>query len=217
MNNLILLILAKLLHSGGAITCYTCSSDPNSEDLYDPDCGTNGYDGHSEEDYFKYSCHTKVYEDRSVERYWDDTIFGTGQCFWVDDDVSYWICHCDTTRCNNNNCAYCHQPTTQGPTSATTTAEITPTTPGSPSQGLTCYSCMDCSSVDENTNTITDGEFQSCVTAIFGTEESVMRMGDPDLHLDGECIHEDDGIFCYCITDLCNDSDTFLESAHKKS
>ncbi|CAL4114187.1 unnamed protein product, partial [Meganyctiphanes norvegica] len=202
MISLIILLCAPIVHSDEFVKCYYCSSNPN-EDVYDPDCATDGYDGHQGELALTYSCFTDNYGNGFVERGFDEGIHDNGECEYVpgSGNTPKWRCHCDTDLCNNHNCDYCFVTestegtlTTEGtevtteqsvtttytdytssrttstyiPTSTTTTTPgHTTTTSAKPTTGLSCYSCMDCSSIDDDTNTITDDDFRTCVTAIF--------------------------------------------------
>ncbi|CAL4061030.1 unnamed protein product, partial [Meganyctiphanes norvegica] len=202
MNKLILLLLTPLVHSDEYAVCYYCSSDSN-DDIYDPECATDGYDGPNWA--LTYSCYTDIYANGMVKRNVDTGIHDDGECKYIPGSPDKWRCYCDTNNCNNNLCQHCYDVTafTQGSTTEdpeTTTAThpvttFTTTTPGcithpgttmtglpttistmnpgnttttaKPSQGLTCYSCLNCSSTDDNTITATDINFQTCVTAIL--------------------------------------------------
>ncbi|CAL4061031.1 unnamed protein product [Meganyctiphanes norvegica] len=177
MNKLILLLLlTPLVHADEYAVCYYCSSDVD-DDLYDPECATNGYDGHNGELAFTYSCYTEVYGYNSINRGFDSSNHDDGECEYIHGKPDKMRCYCNADRCNNNNCQHCFTPTsTQDTTTedvttmSTHTPEYTTTTTAKPSQGLTCYSCLNCSTVDGNTITATDLNFQTCVTAILGNK-----------------------------------------------
>ncbi|CAL4123376.1 unnamed protein product [Meganyctiphanes norvegica] len=106
--------------------------------------------------------------------------------------------------------------TTEGPTEHTTpttehtTPTTTPTTTRAPGEGLNCYSCVACPSVDENTPTLQLDEYTICVTSFFGgnapnSRSVVVRGGSSENHVDGECFMHDGMMDCYCGSNLCND------------
>ncbi|CAL4152790.1 unnamed protein product [Meganyctiphanes norvegica] len=71
-------------------------------------------------------------------------------------------CWCLEDKCNSHLCEECVDTTTT--IAATTTTTTTTTTQQPPSKGLSCYSCVDCPTVNETTTVVFDEDFLTCVT-----------------------------------------------------
>ncbi|CAL4114875.1 unnamed protein product, partial [Meganyctiphanes norvegica] len=186
-----LLILTTLIQTGSSIRCYECQNFNSENDnwFYDETCGDIGYDDSiSENEDWEY-CRVDVYGDGGLGRGENGAgvSFDDGQCF---EFSSYTSCYCSTDLCNDGICYQCFDPTTPHSTTprptkpggSTTTTQpgtgttpttqpgtgTTPTTtPGGPTipgEGLSCYSCVDCADVDENTDLDKDPAFKSCFT-----------------------------------------------------
>ncbi|CAL4067720.1 unnamed protein product [Meganyctiphanes norvegica] len=197
------------------MTCYFCTSEADypGDTLYDPNCNNIDYNGHSEEhNSFDYSgCAVEVFDDGYVWRGWQ--LNSKDHCttkYSENRHVNYTHCWCPGQVCNNGLCEECFDsvsttttPTTIAPTTSTTTV---PTTTQQPhNKGLTCYNCVDCATVDENTSVAHEENFLTCVT-IMTSHETVMRGGGYDVHDDGTCYVDGSMAYCHCTTDLCNDA-----------
>ncbi|CAL4069473.1 unnamed protein product [Meganyctiphanes norvegica] len=205
-----LLVFPILFFCHGAdawsITCYSCTNDPHlhGSAQYDADCGEPNYDGYygtsAPTDQFKRGCATIIYDNGYIWRGWaTDTEVAGEVCQHTDWQGSGLQCWCMEDKCNAHLCDECFDTTTT--TVATTT---TTTTQQPPSKGLSCYSCVDCPTVDESTTVVFDEDFLTCVT-IMTCPETVVRSGGLDAYPDGECYVNDGTIlFCHCTTSLCN-------------
>ncbi|CAL4059512.1 unnamed protein product, partial [Meganyctiphanes norvegica] len=78
------------------------------------------------------------------------------------------------------------------------------TTPLCNDAGLSCYSCVDCPTVNQNTTVVFDENFKTCVTTLTD-QGTIIRSGGFDVHADGECIVDGTLTQCHCTNFLCND------------
>jgi len=211
---------------GGDYQCYYCNNyDQGSKVPYDANCGNNNYHGNAaDQNGDDQCCYTIHYDNGNVLRT-GCSGHGDGECR----DGSGWTgCYCTGDKCNDNICQECGVP---GPTGETTeappnTTPVNPghtttpggptdphtdphktTTPSGPSLGLSCYTCMNCPTVDTNTPTISDPDYNSCFIQLVTGSHVVYRGGSKDHHNDGECIMVDGNMTCFCVGDNCNGTD----------
>ncbi|CAL4138681.1 unnamed protein product [Meganyctiphanes norvegica] len=69
--------------------------------------------------------------------------------------------------------------------------------------GLSCYDCVDCPTVDENTKVAYDEHFLTCVT-MMTSHEKIIRNGSYDAHPDGHCYLVGSVTYCHCTSSFCN-------------
>ncbi|CAL4177196.1 unnamed protein product [Meganyctiphanes norvegica] len=206
--SLLLTIVAVQL-TNGSLTCYSCRDDPSyiGSDIYDPQCGAYDYDGQistKERD----GCYIVIYDSGYVKRGGEFGQFEDGDCKY---GPVYTECYCKRFLCNTD--SYCEQcgvsPPTPGTTEHTTTEPLTTTytTPATTSEStttLSCYHCIDCNTVDEDTTPIIEDNFLSCSTISFLNSAEVIRGGSQGAHPDGECLVTTATVTCWCNGDLCN-------------
>ncbi|CAL4211672.1 unnamed protein product, partial [Meganyctiphanes norvegica] len=94
-------------------------------------------------------------------------------------------------------------------TEATTSTTTKPAHTTNPYGYLKCYDCLGCPSVGENTTTVVEGPYQSCLT-IVDNAHTVFRAGSYEEHPDGECVENTESISCWYSEDLCNDQQVDL-------
>ncbi|CAL4228685.1 unnamed protein product [Meganyctiphanes norvegica] len=185
-------------------SCYECTDDQAYTDFpYDPDCGSFGYHGDSILDSgIEDMCSIVILNSGGIIRR-ANRGFSDGQCRY---QPSYTQCFCAGAFCNTNSfCGQCEYPR---PTPSTTYASSTLTTMklSTPGSSLSCYSCIDCPTVDVSTPVVEDASFVTCVSTVLlssGTE--VVRGGSDEDHTDGECLQHSESLMCWCSSDLCND------------
>ncbi|CAL4099073.1 unnamed protein product [Meganyctiphanes norvegica] len=175
--------------------CYRCSSW-QSDDYYDDECGKSNYHGSVGYQIGIFAgCAMSVFEDGHVWRGFEDYHSNPVEaCRPVDDDGPGILCWCPHEKCNKYLCEECF---------ANSTTTPSPSTQNPPSKGLSCYNCVDCPTVDENTAVVTDENFLTCVT-VMTSEEVIIRSGSGDAYDDGECIFDGTVMHCHCTTSLCN-------------
>ncbi|CAL4123375.1 unnamed protein product, partial [Meganyctiphanes norvegica] len=84
----------------------------------------------------------------------------------------------------------------------TTSASPIVTTPAG--SELSCYSCINCPEVDENTQVVQTDEYKSCVTTQFD-QTYVVRGGSEEYHEEDECNTDNENMIeCFCSSNLCN-------------
>ncbi|CAL4083283.1 unnamed protein product, partial [Meganyctiphanes norvegica] len=112
-------------------------------------------------------------------------------CIYGSDYTEHFLteCRCEGSFCNTDNfCEQCDPPTTPGTTEPPTTTDATPATTSESTTTLSCYHCIDCDTVDEDTTPIVEDNFLSCSTIAFLNNGEVIRGGSQDAHPDGECL-----------------------------
>lgn len=92
-------------------------------------------------------------------------------------------------------------PTTTPSTPNTSITTAAPTTVPT-GEGLSCYSCVGCPHVEEDTKVIQLDEYLTCVLTFFGN--TIIRGGSTDVYHGGECTMHGGVMDCYCNTHLCN-------------
>ncbi|CAL4122633.1 unnamed protein product [Meganyctiphanes norvegica] len=199
----LLLLIVIIAHMGigqdlRSMYYYICDSDA------DPDCVQDNYDGKTGYDYGVFSAFTQVYYDGSnrVRRGSMDEVREEGSCRdYADIAIS---CYCNSNLCNNHLCQQCQFPNST--VAPTTPQPHTSNQPPTSETDLSCYSCVDCGVVDDDTTIASSEEFLTCFTAIeLGNPHFVIRGGSRDYYEDGVCFYEDDHSFvCYCSSSRCN-------------
>ncbi|CAL4177386.1 unnamed protein product [Meganyctiphanes norvegica] len=227
-QTIILLITALLTTAAVQLTtawntCYYCSDDPSwiGSDWYDTECAAYDYRGLTVE-HTGTGCYIRIYDSGYVSRGPISGDFEDGDCYHL---RGYITCFCKDKNCNTD--SYCEQcfstltPSTPEQTTVTTTEPLTstyttttaeptsPTTDASPATtidpaaNLSCYNCMNCASVDEDTTPTIEDNFLSCSTILVLESGLVIRGGSYDAHPDGECVTNTATVQCWCTSDIC--------------
>ncbi|CAL4121028.1 unnamed protein product [Meganyctiphanes norvegica] len=218
-----LLTTAAVRLSTAVKACYSCSDVPG-HDEYDSQCGAYDYRGHTHDDFIWQNCFLKIYECGYVTRGGTTGYHEEGYC-------SNWpggiTCYCQNYYCNTDSyCEKCVSSSTPGTpehTTITTTEPLTTTytstttaeppspttdatlaTTSDPAATFSCYNCMDCATVDEDTTPIIEDKFLSCSTIVILESVVVIRGGNYDAHPDGECVTNTGSVQCWCTGDICN-------------
>ncbi|CAL4063759.1 unnamed protein product, partial [Meganyctiphanes norvegica] len=186
-----------------SLICYTCDSHPGGYH-YDANCGDHNYDGLANHDTYEVGCAMQIYDSGHVWRGFEsqNQIDTQEACQRLDQGWSDgWAtrCWCPDEKCNSYLCEECFPTTTAATTTTTTTQEP-------PSKGLSCYNCIDCPTVNENTQVVFNEDYMTCVTILKGPD-TVMRSGGLEPYADGLCYVDGTLIFCHCTTHLCNGAD----------
>ncbi|CAL4089367.1 unnamed protein product, partial [Meganyctiphanes norvegica] len=216
-----LLVILFVFFGADAKICYFCSTNPDTDGVpYDAACGDLNYDGNAESYPIYVGCAIIVYDDGNVLRLYEPKSSADNddvcQRYNYDDGAGDLMrCWCPEDKCNSHLCEECfNTPTTteQLPTegrvgwlrgSVFDYGCWGPRFDSQSSQGLSCYNCVDCSTVDENTTIVFDENFLTCVT-IMTSHETIIRSGGFEAYPDGECYTEGTVTYCHCTTSLCN-------------
>jgi len=222
-----LVVLSGHIQVASALTCYSCSDDPNSLFPYDPECGIYSYNNVEntiEDTTPREICYILLKNNGNVQRGKNNNggKYDDGDCRY---GTSFTECYCTGDLCNTDSyCSQCGYPkptpvATETTTSTTSTTTTTPsttseaptttlstTTESSSGGSLTCYNCFDCPSIDQNsTPVVEDEEFLTCVTSVLlNIKDEVVRGGSFDDRQDGECVQFDGVFSCWCTSSLCN-------------
>ncbi|CAL4122797.1 unnamed protein product, partial [Meganyctiphanes norvegica] len=180
------------------LSCYSCQNTNPASSFYDEECGNANYNGNKKDCENCKSCWTGVYDSGAVYRS-SSNVGEAGDCSTSD---GYTACYCADDDCNSELCEYCDPMHTTTPQ---------PTTTPVSGEGVRCYSCLNCPTVDGSTNVIQRPDHNTCSTAIYLTNSMVLRGSSDKSHDNGECIDEGDAFTCFCTGDLCND-DSFNTS-----
>ncbi|CAL4122798.1 unnamed protein product, partial [Meganyctiphanes norvegica] len=199
-----------ILSGSNALRCYSCQNSNVAFDKYDAECGISNYNGETIDCDDCKSCWIGVYDSGTVYRSTGNK--EDGECTISD---GYTACYCSGDTCNSGLCEYCdpNYTTTTIQTNITTTTLPNPTTTPIPGEGVRCYNCVNCPTVDGSTTIIQRPGHKTCSTGIFLTNSMVVRGSSDKTHPDGECTDEGDAFTCFCTGDLCND-DSFRDQ-HK--
>ncbi|CAL4117553.1 unnamed protein product, partial [Meganyctiphanes norvegica] len=125
-------------------------------------------------------------------------------------------CYCKHIYCNSDLCLNCISTmtppfsttqlssTTIQPTTITSTQRSSSNQPSTPRGGaLECFSCIGCSTINNETGVNSSDDFLTCFIAIE-PGNLVIRGGSSDFFEDGLCQVMEGTIMCYCTSNRCN-------------
>ncbi|CAL4252422.1 unnamed protein product [Meganyctiphanes norvegica] len=202
----VLLTTAAVQLTSASASCYRCSDGPDGigYGYIDPNCAEYYYSGLTYDSDGGHGCVIKLYNNGDVTRGSTYEHYGDGHCEYLSDST---LCYCKDKYCNTGSyCEHCGYPKpTPGTTDATTTTAEppSPTTDVTPAT-LSCYYCIDCATVDEDTTPIVEDNFLSCTTIVIVESSLVIRGGSYDAQSDGKCVENKGSLQCWCTGDSCN-------------